>query len=142
MLLALCNDVQDGDSPAGVGRSITIPTPVVSMMLLKKWFQTKFSPEQKDRMLELSERLGWQLHKRDEELVEKYNNEIGIGKGVFKVWMHNNKRHLYGHSGSHKGETMSGVSLSAAAALVGGVAGVHKVDENGNATNGACRRKF
>ncbi|KAI0494647.1 hypothetical protein KFK09_024788 [Dendrobium nobile] len=138
MLLALSNGVRDGDSPAGAGRSFTIPTPVVSVTPLRKRFRSKFSPEQKDRMLELSERLGWRLQKRDEELVEKYCNEIGIGKGVFKVWMHNNKHNLFGHSGSRRGETMSGVSPSAAAALAGGGAGVHKVDENGNAMNGAC----
>lgn len=45
-------------------------------------------------MMELSERLGWRLQKRDEGLVEDYCREIGVGKGVFKVWMHNNKYQL------------------------------------------------
>ncbi|XP_020572796.1 zinc-finger homeodomain protein 9-like [Phalaenopsis equestris] len=140
MLLALSNGVRDGDSPAVARKSFAIPTPVVSLTPLRKRFRTKFSPEQKDRMLELSERLGWRLQKRDEELVEKYCSEIGVGKGVFKVWMHNNKHHLFGHSSSRRGETMGGVSppAAAAAALTGGGAGVLKFDENGNAMNGAC----
>ncbi|KAF0900080.1 hypothetical protein E2562_026816 [Oryza meyeriana var. granulata] len=50
-------------------------------------------------MQALSERLGWRLQKRDEAVVEECCREIGVGKGVFKVWMHNNKHNfLGGHS--------------------------------------------
>lgn len=139
MLLALSSGIRDGDPPAGAGRPFTNPAPVVSVTPLRKRFRTKFSPAQKDRMLELSERLGWRLQKRDEDLVEKYCNEIGVCKGVFKVWMHNNKHHLYGHPGSRRGETMTDAPPSAtAAALAEGDAGVQRVDENSNAMNGAC----
>ncbi|CAH1439607.1 unnamed protein product [Lactuca virosa] len=42
-------------------------------------------------MHELAERVGWKMHKRDEDLIIRFCNEIGVDKGVFKVWMHNNK---------------------------------------------------
>nr|QEO33289.1 homeobox protein 30 [Asparagus officinalis] len=63
-------------------------------ILPRKRFRTKFSPEQKERMLELSERLGWRMQKRDEGIVEERCREIGIAKGVFKVWMHTTKHNL------------------------------------------------
>uniref|UniRef100_A0A0E0IJI6 ZF-HD dimerization-type domain-containing protein n=1 Tax=Oryza nivara TaxID=4536 RepID=A0A0E0IJI6_ORYNI len=65
----------------------------------RKRFRTKFTAEQKQRMQELSERLGWRLQKRDEAIVDEWCRDIGVGKGVFKVWMHNNKHnYLGGHS--------------------------------------------
>ncbi|KAL8044069.1 hypothetical protein ABFX02_08G023100 [Erythranthe guttata] len=42
-------------------------------------------------MLELAERLSWKMQKRDEDLISEFCGEIGVEKGVFKVWMHNNK---------------------------------------------------
>lgn len=60
----------------------------------RKRFRTKFSQEQKDKMLSFAEKLGWKMQKSDEDLVEKFCNEIGIGKGVLKVWLHNNKSTL------------------------------------------------
>ncbi|KAJ1289670.1 hypothetical protein BS78_02G182500 [Paspalum vaginatum] len=65
----------------------------------RKRFRTKFTAEQKQRMQELSERLGWRLQKRDEAIVDEWCRDMGVGKGVFKVWMHNNKHNfLGGHS--------------------------------------------
>ncbi|XP_062194317.1 zinc-finger homeodomain protein 9-like [Phragmites australis] len=67
--------------------------------MARKRFRTKFTAEQKQRMQELSERLGWRLQKRDEAIVDEWCRDIGVGKGVFKVWMHNNKHNfLGGHS--------------------------------------------
>ncbi|XXG87644.1 hypothetical protein AAC387_Pa11g2279 [Persea americana] len=60
-------------------------------MVVRKRFRTKFTREQKEKMQELSERLGWKMRKQDEGLVEELCKEIGVGKDVFKVWMHNNK---------------------------------------------------
>lgn len=57
----------------------------------RKRFRTKFTPDQKVKMLEFSERVGWKMQKRDEDLVTNFCNEIGVEKGVLKVWMHNNK---------------------------------------------------
>ncbi|PON84778.1 Octamer-binding transcription factor [Trema orientale] len=60
----------------------------------KKRFRTKFSQEQKERMLGLAERLGWRIQKQDEELVQQFCNETGVKRHVLKVWMHNNKHTL------------------------------------------------
>ncbi|XP_059655047.1 zinc-finger homeodomain protein 9-like [Cornus florida] len=60
----------------------------------RKRFRTKFSQEQKEKMLSFSERLGWKMQKCDEGLVEEFCNEVGVGKGVLKVWMHNNKHNF------------------------------------------------
>lgn len=57
----------------------------------RKRFRTKFTQDQKDKMLEFAERVGWKMQKRDEELIADFCNEIGVDKGVLKVWMHNNK---------------------------------------------------
>ncbi|KAL2551345.1 Zinc-finger homeodomain protein 2 [Forsythia ovata] len=60
----------------------------------KKRFRTKFTPEQKEKMLNLAERLGWKMQKEDEELVQQFCNEAGVKRHVLKVWMHNNKQTL------------------------------------------------
>ncbi|MBA0623535.1 hypothetical protein Godav_008993 [Gossypium davidsonii] len=64
------------------------PPPYV---LSKKRFRTKFTQEQKDKMLELAEKVGWRINKQDEEEVQKFCAEYGVKRQVFKVWMHNNK---------------------------------------------------
>ncbi|GAB4847233.1 hypothetical protein Ancab_026274, partial [Ancistrocladus abbreviatus] len=60
----------------------------------KKRFRTKFTQEQKDRMLSLAERLGWRIQKQDEAVVQQFSNETGVKRHVLKVWMHNNKHTL------------------------------------------------
>ncbi|XP_048334980.2 zinc-finger homeodomain protein 1 isoform X2 [Ziziphus jujuba] len=62
----------------------------------KKRFRTKFTQEQKDRMLALAERLGWRIQKQDEAVVQQFCNETGLKRHVLKVWMHNNK-HTWGN---------------------------------------------
>ncbi|KAK9080833.1 hypothetical protein SSX86_000591 [Deinandra increscens subsp. villosa] len=57
----------------------------------KKRFRTKFTAEQKDRMLALSEALGWRIQKQDEAAVQQFCAETGVKRHVLKVWMHNNK---------------------------------------------------
>ncbi|CAM8996747.1 unnamed protein product [Rhodiola kirilowii] len=57
----------------------------------RKRFRTKFSSLQKEKMYEFAERVGWKMQKRDEERINEFCNGIGIGREVFKVWMHNNK---------------------------------------------------
>lgn len=58
----------------------------------KKRFRTKFTKEQKDKMLEFADKLGWRIQKQDEEEVEQFCCEVGLKRQVFKVWMHNNKQ--------------------------------------------------
>lgn len=60
----------------------------------KKRFRTKFTQEQKERMLVLAERLGWRIQKQDEAVVQQFCNENGLKRHVLKVWMHNNKHTL------------------------------------------------
>ncbi|XP_047333278.1 zinc-finger homeodomain protein 9-like [Impatiens glandulifera] len=57
----------------------------------RKRHRTKFTRDQKEKMLCFSERVGWKIQKSDEIAVEEFCDEIGVGKGVLKVWMHNNK---------------------------------------------------
>ncbi|KAF3515640.1 hypothetical protein DY000_02063947 [Brassica cretica] len=58
---------------------------------MKKRFRTKFTTEQKERMMEFAEKLGWRMNKQDEEELKRFCGEIGVKRQVFKVWMHNNK---------------------------------------------------
>ncbi|KAK4274149.1 hypothetical protein QN277_017424 [Acacia crassicarpa] len=60
----------------------------------KKRFRTKFTPEQKEKMLAFSEKVGWRIQKHDEPAVEQFCAETGVKRQVLKVWMHNNKNTL------------------------------------------------
>ncbi|KAI3969850.1 hypothetical protein MKX01_038318 [Papaver californicum] len=57
----------------------------------KKRFRTKFTQEQKDKLLEFAEKIGWRIQKQDEQEVQHFCAEVGVKRQVFKVWMHNNK---------------------------------------------------
>ncbi|XP_076916961.1 zinc-finger homeodomain protein 2-like [Bidens hawaiensis] len=59
--------------------------------LKSKRFRTKFTVEQKDKMLSFSEALGWRIQKHDEAAVQQFCEETGVKRHVLKVWMHNNK---------------------------------------------------
>lgn len=60
----------------------------------KKRFRTKFTRDQKEKMMEMAERLGWRIQQQDEGMVQSFCAESGIQRQVFKVWMHNNKHTL------------------------------------------------
>ncbi|KAF9622989.1 hypothetical protein IFM89_035704 [Coptis chinensis] len=60
----------------------------------KKRFRTKFTQEQKDKMLAFADRLGWRIQKHDEAAVQQFCNETCVKRHVLKVWMHNNKHTL------------------------------------------------
>lgn len=57
----------------------------------RKRSRTKFSAEQKVKMREFAEKLGWKMQRSDQRLVEEFCREVGVSRGVLKVWMHNNK---------------------------------------------------
>ncbi|KAF6149017.1 hypothetical protein GIB67_042438 [Kingdonia uniflora] len=59
--------------------------------LSKKRFRTKFSQDQKEKMVGFAEKIGWRFQKQDEELVQQFCAETGVKRQVLKVWMHNNK---------------------------------------------------
>ncbi|KAL8116423.1 zinc-finger homeodomain protein 2-like [Apium graveolens] len=62
--------------------------------LLRKRFRTKFSQEQKEKMLNFAEKVGWKIQKQEEAVVQQFCQEIGVKRRVLKVWMHNNKHIL------------------------------------------------
>ncbi|KAE8673229.1 Zinc-finger homeodomain protein 11 [Hibiscus syriacus] len=58
----------------------------------KKRSRTKFSKEQKEKMHAFADRVGWRMPRGSEEkLLKEFCNEVGVERGVLKVWMHNNK---------------------------------------------------
>ncbi|KAL2559497.1 Zinc-finger homeodomain protein 11 [Forsythia ovata] len=88
MLLSLSNALPEDQQPAPV-----TPTAFKADDLSggRKRSRTKFSQDQKEKMYSFSEKLGWKLQKSDEAAVEEFCHQIGVSKGVLKVWMHNNK---------------------------------------------------
>ncbi|KAH7685140.1 Homeodomain ZF-HD class domain-containing protein [Dioscorea alata] len=62
--------------------------------VVRKRFRTKFTQEQKEKMLDFAESVGWRLQKQEESVVQHFCQEIGIKRRVLKVWMHNNKHNL------------------------------------------------
>ncbi|KAK9947067.1 hypothetical protein M0R45_012504 [Rubus argutus] len=79
-------DLNVFDNVDGGGMAVVPP-----FGLSKKRFRTKFTPEQKERMVEFAERVGWRIQKQDEEDVDKFCAEVGVKRQVLRVWMHNNK---------------------------------------------------
>ncbi|KAI3748028.1 hypothetical protein L6452_10846 [Arctium lappa] len=77
------------DQPADKRRPLILTTG--SNRIRKKRFRSKFSQDQKAKMQEFAERIGWKMTKREEEMIVGFCNRIGVDKGVFKVWMHNHK---------------------------------------------------
>ncbi|KAG2316890.1 hypothetical protein Bca4012_067793 [Brassica carinata] len=66
---------------------------------IRKRFRTKFTAEQKERMLRLAERIGWRIQRQDDEVIQRFCQETGVPRQVLKVWLHNNK-HSRGMSSS------------------------------------------
>ncbi|GAB4861448.1 hypothetical protein Ancab_036650 [Ancistrocladus abbreviatus] len=77
-------DDQVSTPAAAVGSSM-------AAMMRSKRFRTKFTREQKDRMREYAEKLGWRMQRHDDTALNQFCTEIGVTRNVFKVWMHNNK---------------------------------------------------
>ncbi|RWR77324.1 ZF-HD homeobox protein family [Cinnamomum micranthum f. kanehirae] len=63
----------------------------------KKRVRTKFSGEQKEKMLKFAEKIGWRIQRKDHEdddgddEIERFCREVGVSRQVFKVWIHNHK---------------------------------------------------
>ncbi|CAL9055877.1 unnamed protein product, partial [Musa banksii] len=51
------------------------PTPAIA---LRKRFRTKFTAEQKEKMLAFAERVGWRIQKQEEAVVEQFCAEVGV----------------------------------------------------------------
>lgn len=94
MLLALSHGLSapppDCNTPISAAAINAGSTPMMNSSSRKR-FRTKFSQSQKEKMLDFAEKVGWKMQKRDEEAINEFCGDIGVDKGVFKVWMHNNK---------------------------------------------------
>lgn len=51
-------------------------------------------------MYEFAEKVGWKIQKRDEDMIQEFCSDVGVDRGVLKVWMHNNKNTLGKKDGS------------------------------------------
>jgi ZF-HD class homeobox domain-containing protein len=60
----------------------------------RKRFRTKFTQEQKDKLLAFAEEHEWRIQKQDEAAIEQFCAENCVKRNVLKVWMHNNKNTL------------------------------------------------
>ncbi|XP_077236220.1 zinc-finger homeodomain protein 11-like [Tasmannia lanceolata] len=77
----------------------------------RKRIRTKFTTEQKEKMLEFAEKIGWRMQRKehgDEMQIQRFCRDIGVPRQVFKVWMHNN----------HKKNTPTSPSSSSLAGVV------------------------
>lgn len=83
------SDQSDGKNSEdhGIIKGLENPTEKV----MKKRSRTKFTQEQKEKMLAFAQKAGWRIQKLEESVVQKFCQEIGIKRKVLKVWMHNNK---------------------------------------------------
>ncbi|KAK9287066.1 hypothetical protein L1049_015475 [Liquidambar formosana] len=91
MAMAASESDEQEDVGHGVGVVVARPPP---QQLIKKRFRTKFTQEQKDKMLSFAEKVGWKIQKQEESVVQQFCQEIGVKRRVLKVWMHNNKHNL------------------------------------------------
>lgn len=79
------SDEKDDDDDDGCG---VVARPAEKV---RKRFRTKFTKEQKEKMLSFAEKAGWKMQKLEESTVQQFCQETGIKRRVLKVWMHNNK---------------------------------------------------
>ncbi|KAI3452841.1 hypothetical protein Pfo_009504 [Paulownia fortunei] len=86
-------------------------TPTAENPVGRKRFRTKFSQEQKEKMHSFSVKLGWKMQKCDEAAVKEFCHELGVTKGVLKVWMHNNKN-TFGKKEINSGSITNGRLIS------------------------------
>ncbi|KAJ9678067.1 hypothetical protein PVL29_022833 [Vitis rotundifolia] len=58
----------------------------------KKRLRTKFTADQKEKMLAFAEKIRWKMQRKEEEdEIERFCRGVGVSRQVFKVWMHNHK---------------------------------------------------
>lgn len=88
------SDEKDEGGGVVVGRPSPADGDHQTKMTMRKRFRTKFTQEQKEKMLSFAERADWRIQKLDESVVQEFCQEIGIKRRVLKVWMHNNKHNF------------------------------------------------
>lgn len=119
-----------------------VATPVTPTAVMKsenlsgrKRFRTKFTQEQKEKMHSFSEKLGWKLQKCDEVMVKDFCNEIGVARGVLKVWMHNNKNTLGKKDGTGTGTTTTNTNTNNGSSLNTNTINNNNENDNNNASH-------
>lgn len=63
-------------------------------VMMRKRFRTKFSQQQKEKMLAFAEKAEWKIQKVEDSAIQQFCQELGIKRRVLKVWMHNNKHNF------------------------------------------------
>ncbi|KAL6545677.1 hypothetical protein OROGR_009551 [Orobanche gracilis] len=84
-------DEMEGNVRRGGGGGGVVVLPA---QIAKKRFRTKFTQEQKERMLSFAEIVEWKIQKQEEAVVQQFCQEIGVKRRVLKVWLHNNKHNI------------------------------------------------
>lgn len=108
----------------GSGRNNLIEESPESERSSKKRFRTKFTAEQKEKMLGFAEKLGWKLQRKDvEDEVERFCRGLGVSRKVFKVWMHNHKN---SSSASASNDDAAAAAAAAPAAAAGASSLTHQ----------------
>ncbi|KAJ4972610.1 hypothetical protein NE237_005784 [Protea cynaroides] len=78
----------------GGGGHTEVVTPVELQEMersAKKRARTKFTAEQKEKMLAFAGKLGWRIQRDQDAEIDRFCKMIGVTRQVFKVWMHNHK---------------------------------------------------
>ncbi|KAL6494454.1 hypothetical protein OROGR_031254 [Orobanche gracilis] len=83
-------DEMEGNVGRGGGGGVV----VLPAQMAKKRFRTKFAQEQKEKMMSFAERVGWNIQKQEEAVVQQFCQEICVKRRVLKVWMHNNRHNI------------------------------------------------
>ncbi|XP_075478057.1 zinc-finger homeodomain protein 4-like [Primulina tabacum] len=78
------SELDEQEEPCGVAAAR--PNQVV-----KKRFRTKFTQEQKEKLQDFAEKVGWKIQKLEESAVQSFCQEVGVNRRVLRVWMLNNK---------------------------------------------------
>lgn len=77
----------------------------------RKRYRSKFTADQKEKMLEFAEKLGWKLQRKElDEEIERFCESVGVSRQVFKVWMHNHKNSSFSNSSPSTGNANSSLT--------------------------------
>ncbi|GFZ07643.1 homeobox protein 33 [Actinidia rufa] len=89
----------------------------------KKRFRTKFTAEQREKMLGFAEQIGWKMAQRRRDVgsgedggdeIERFCRGVGVSRQVFKVWMHNHKNNSSSSTSSSSATTTNTTNTTTA----------------------------
>lgn len=97
-------ELVDYEGPGAGQQTTVVAAPVVESRDAeesgRKRPRTKYTTEQKEKMLTFCEKIGWRIRRNQDAELEHFCTEIGVTKHNFKVWMHNHKSHASSSSAS------------------------------------------